>query len=262
MRYPFLWNAAIQDQTQWPGFADNGNDDPGARPQSRRGLRGVRDLPSAERRLRILGVNYSTTTRPTSTGLAAGEAGPQARAAAMAVGGDEALAAQGKAIYERPTAQGGCTECHGISQGRGEVPRRSGPGRRRCWTSAPTPGNTTFSAGPPGRGALEGAQSRSSPPARPTDAAFNMLSTSVLGSILQPTCRSRRPLTTPSRTRSSCRRSSQDLRAAFGRPDLTPARSWRRPQPPHTSTRRASWRASGPRRPTCTTARSRPWPSC
>ena len=25
-RYPFLWNAAIQDKTQWPGFADNGND--------------------------------------------------------------------------------------------------------------------------------------------------------------------------------------------------------------------------------------------
>src|SRR5206468_134170 len=26
VRYPFLWNAPIQDQTQWPGFADNGND--------------------------------------------------------------------------------------------------------------------------------------------------------------------------------------------------------------------------------------------
>jgi hypothetical protein len=25
VRYPFLWNAAIQDKTQWPGFADNGN---------------------------------------------------------------------------------------------------------------------------------------------------------------------------------------------------------------------------------------------
>jgi hypothetical protein len=26
VRYPFLWNAPVQDQTQWPGFADNGND--------------------------------------------------------------------------------------------------------------------------------------------------------------------------------------------------------------------------------------------
>jgi hypothetical protein len=26
VRYPFLWNAAYQDKTQWPGFADNGND--------------------------------------------------------------------------------------------------------------------------------------------------------------------------------------------------------------------------------------------
>lgn len=26
VRYPFLWNAAIQDKTQWPGFASNGND--------------------------------------------------------------------------------------------------------------------------------------------------------------------------------------------------------------------------------------------
>ena len=25
VRYPFLWNAPIQDKTQWPGFADNGN---------------------------------------------------------------------------------------------------------------------------------------------------------------------------------------------------------------------------------------------
>src|SRR5262245_29707787 len=24
VRYPFLWNAAFQDKTQWPGFADNG----------------------------------------------------------------------------------------------------------------------------------------------------------------------------------------------------------------------------------------------
>ena len=26
VRYPFLWNAPIQDQTQWTGFADNGSD--------------------------------------------------------------------------------------------------------------------------------------------------------------------------------------------------------------------------------------------
>jgi len=26
VRYPFLWNAPKQDKTQWPGFADNGND--------------------------------------------------------------------------------------------------------------------------------------------------------------------------------------------------------------------------------------------
>jgi hypothetical protein len=26
VRYPFLWNAWRQDKTQWPGFADNGND--------------------------------------------------------------------------------------------------------------------------------------------------------------------------------------------------------------------------------------------
>src|SRR4029077_2173935 len=26
VRYPFLWNAAVQDKTQWTGFAENGND--------------------------------------------------------------------------------------------------------------------------------------------------------------------------------------------------------------------------------------------
>ena len=25
VRYPFLWNAPVQDMTQWPGFAENGN---------------------------------------------------------------------------------------------------------------------------------------------------------------------------------------------------------------------------------------------
>src|SRR3954467_4603793 len=25
VRYPFLWNAPMQDRTQWPGFAQNGN---------------------------------------------------------------------------------------------------------------------------------------------------------------------------------------------------------------------------------------------
>jgi hypothetical protein len=34
VRYPSLWNAAIQDLTQWPGFAENGNDPrPGAEVQ-------------------------------------------------------------------------------------------------------------------------------------------------------------------------------------------------------------------------------------
>ena len=35
VRYPFLWNAAIQDHTQWPGFAANGNAILGPRAQSR-----------------------------------------------------------------------------------------------------------------------------------------------------------------------------------------------------------------------------------
>ena len=65
VRYPFLWNAAIQDHTQWPGFADNGNDHPGSRPQSRRGLRRVRDLRAAEDAW-YPGSTISPSTRPTS----------------------------------------------------------------------------------------------------------------------------------------------------------------------------------------------------
>ena len=49
VRYPFIWNAPIQDKTQWPGFADNGSDVLALWPQSRRGLRRVRRVRTEER---------------------------------------------------------------------------------------------------------------------------------------------------------------------------------------------------------------------
>ena len=68
--------------------------------------------------LRILGVNYLANNSANFDGLSRLEKlvrklGPPKWPWAV----DTALAAQGKAIYERPTAQGGCTECHGISKG-------------------------------------------------------------------------------------------------------------------------------------------------
>ena len=118
VRYPFLWNAAIQDKTQWPGFADNGNDILGLARNLGEVYGVFATFHPQKDALRILGVNYLANNSANFDGLSRLEKlvrklGPPKWPWAV----DAALAAQGKAIYERPTAQGGCTECHGISKG-------------------------------------------------------------------------------------------------------------------------------------------------
>ena len=58
VRYPFLWNSPVQDKTQWPGFADNGNDILGLSPIW---ARSTGCLPSTVRR-RIGGTCSALTT--------------------------------------------------------------------------------------------------------------------------------------------------------------------------------------------------------
>ena len=74
---------------------------------------------------------------------------------------DTSLAAQGKTIFDRPTAQGGCNDCHGISTGDFRVPAAQ-PGRRRSRTSGPTPASTISWPGRPRPASCRARPSRAS----------------------------------------------------------------------------------------------------
>lgn len=118
-RYPFLWNAARQDKTQWPGFADNGNDILGLS-RNLGEVYGVFAIfhPVEQRGLLRLNRDYITENSANFDGLRALEdliwdIGPPTWPWAI----DEDLARQGGEIFHRDEADGGCVSCHGIQQG-------------------------------------------------------------------------------------------------------------------------------------------------
>ena len=123
----------MQDKVQWPGFADNGNDV----------LALARNLGQVigvfgvfEPRKDGLFVNFLNNNSANFDGLGRIEGllkrlGPPRWPWLV----DTNLAAQGKVIYDRPTAQGGCDECHGIRPGKVRFPDvadlgDADPGRR------------------------------------------------------------------------------------------------------------------------------------
>ena len=183
VRYPFLWNAAIQDKTQWPGFADNGNDILGLA----RNLGEVLGVFAAfEPKREGMFINLLNNNSANFDGLGKLEdlirlIGPPKWPWLV----DTNLAAQGKAIFARPTAEGGCIECHGIKPGKvrfllvqtWDTPIQNvGTDTRQynvlAWTAK--------------TGALQSAFIPFvTKPLKDTDLAFNVLATSVLGSIAE-----------------------------------------------------------------------------
>jgi mono/diheme cytochrome c family protein len=182
-RYPFLWNSPLQDKIQWPGFADNGNDV----------LALARNLGQVigvfgvfEPRKEGFFVNFLNNNSANFDGLGRIEGllkqlGPPRWPWLV----DTNLAAQGKAIYDRPTTQGGCNDCHGIRPGKVRFPNV------QTWaTPIQDVGTDTREydvlAWAAKTGALQGAfipfVTR---PLQETDLAFNILATSVVGSIAQ-----------------------------------------------------------------------------
>jgi hypothetical protein len=184
VRYPFLWNAPRQDKTQWPGFADNGND---LLALSRNlgevfGVFGVFE-PKKE----LFFYNFLNNNSANFDGLSAVEdlikqIGPPEWPWLV----DNNLAAQGKAIYERKSADGGCIGCHGERTGKfrsfsaptWDTPVQDvGTDTREydilAWTADP--------------GVLEGAfiPFVTEQPLKKKDFAFNILKTSVAGSIAE-----------------------------------------------------------------------------
>ncbi len=181
-RYPFLWNASRQDLTQWPGFADNGNDILGLS----RNLGEVFGVfavfqPTNDGVL----VNYLNDNSANFDGLAALEdlikkIGPPRWPWRI----DSDLAEQGKSIYERPTAQGGCADCHAIKPGKPRLlvqtwatPVQNVGTDTREWDVLDWSVNT---------GVLKGAYiPLITDPLAENDRAFKVLATSVIGSIAE-----------------------------------------------------------------------------
>jgi cytochrome c553 len=185
-RYPFLWNAARQDKTQWPGFADNGNDILGLS-RNLGEVYGVFAIfhPVKQSGFLKLDRDYLTNNSANFTGLRALETliwdiGPPQWPWEV----DHALAAQGAQIFDRATADGGCVACHGITRGAFRSPFHEtwatpvldvGTDARECAVLARTVKT----------GVLEGAKIPFGTALGATDTAFNVLATSVIGAIIQ-----------------------------------------------------------------------------
>lgn len=182
VRYPFLWNAPIQDRTQWPGFAKNGNDLLGLA----RNLGQVYGVFGVYRPRRAGGhIDFLTDNSAVWKGLDRIEEllkkmGPPKYPWPI----DQRLAAEGQKIFNWTTAQGGCVQCHGV---------RSGPIRlpfNRTWATPIQDVGTdsrqySILKRDAKAGVLVGAKPPFGHPVQPTDTAFNLLGVSVIGSIFQ-----------------------------------------------------------------------------
>ncbi|HET7864911.1 MAG TPA: di-heme-cytochrome C peroxidase, partial [Burkholderiaceae bacterium] len=186
VRYPFLWNAAIQDKTQWPGFADNGSPLLGLSRNLGEVFGVFASFKPKRDYWRVLGVNYLHDNSADFSGLRTLEdlivkIGPPKWPWAV----DAALASQGAAIYARSTAQGGCADCHGIKPGVTRFPDH------KTWaTPIQNVGTDTREYAVLGRqvktGVLKGAKIPFlTSPLKPVEPAISVLGTAVLGSILQ-----------------------------------------------------------------------------
>jgi len=186
VRYPFLWNAPIQDFTQWPGFAPNGNEIFSLS----RNLGEVFGVfatfyPQKDPANWLLKIDYLNANSANFKGLGKLEGlikdlGPPKFQWPI----DEALARQGEAIFARASAQGGCVECHGIKPG---VVRFY---QQQTWATPILDVGTDsreyqILARTAQTGVLAGAKLPGGTPLKPVDSAINTLSLAVGGSILQ-----------------------------------------------------------------------------
>ncbi len=187
VRYPFLWNAPIQDKTQWPGFADNGNNLLGLA-RNLGEVYGVfatfhpkKDPTHPVLKYSYLGINSANFDGLNKLEDLIKKLGPPKFPWPI----DAALAKQGEAIYARHTDQGGCADCHGIAPGQTRLINE------KTWLTPLIDVGTDsreydILARTVSTGVLSGASIPIIfPPLKPTDTAFATLSTSVVGSILE-----------------------------------------------------------------------------
>lgn len=115
VRYPFLWNAAFQDKTQWPGFAPNGSDFFGLIRNTGE-VYGVFATFHPKKILLGLAIDYTTDNSANFKGLLALEdlidrIGPP-RWPFPVSDADEALAEKGAEVFARDMPGGSCASCH------------------------------------------------------------------------------------------------------------------------------------------------------
>lgn len=188
VRYPFLWNAPKQDRTQWSGFLNNGNDTLSV-PRNLGQVYGtfgefhpVKD----SRWWNLLRYDYLTQNSANFAGLNKLESlvkriGPPKWPWPY----DAALAATGKEIYNRSTADGGCAGCHGIRPGQVQYPNV------QTWATPLQDVGTDATqyeilAWKAKTGVLEGAEiPHLRKPLAETDQALSVLAVVVLGAIIQ-----------------------------------------------------------------------------
>ncbi|WP_050995356.1 di-heme-cytochrome C peroxidase [Bradyrhizobium liaoningense] len=183
VRYPFLWNSPRQDKTQWPGFAKNGSDILGL-------ARNVGEVlgvfATFEPRRQGAVINFLNNNSANFDGLSELEnvvkrIGPPKWPWKI----DVALATRGKAIFERDSAEGGCSGCHGIEDGEQRFPFI------KTWrTEVQNVGTDTreydILAWKAKTGVLKGAYIPfATAPLKENDEVLNILATSVIGSIAE-----------------------------------------------------------------------------
>ncbi|HEY4083036.1 MAG TPA: di-heme-cytochrome C peroxidase [Burkholderiaceae bacterium] len=113
VRYPFLWNALVQDKTQWPGFADNGDDVLGLARNLGEAMGVFGTFHPVKDDSRILGINYTVGSSFNFGGLLHLEQSLRTLNPPKWPGPlDAALATQGAAVFDQA-----CASCHGIRPG-------------------------------------------------------------------------------------------------------------------------------------------------
>ncbi|MUK53114.1 hypothetical protein GNQ68_07700 [Pseudomonas aeruginosa] len=180
VRYPFLWNAARQNKTQWPGFAANGNDLLGLARNVGEVYGVFATFHPQKSKFHLLGMDYLKINSANFHGLGKLEdlikkIGPPKWPWAV----DKHLARKGALIFARKTDEGGCVECHGIrikDLVLWDTPLRDVGSDSR---------QHAILDGQVQTGVMEGARMPFGQPLKATDGAFDVLAVAVAGSILQ-----------------------------------------------------------------------------